>query len=41
MTIGEMLGLNFADASLDSEIIEDEKEIAEAEKKESEESTEE
>ena len=52
MTIGEMLGLNFADAELDSEIIEDEKEIAASEeaeateaveevKEESEESTEE
>ncbi|WP_019106929.1 bifunctional 4-hydroxy-3-methylbut-2-enyl diphosphate reductase/30S ribosomal protein S1 [Peptoniphilus senegalensis] len=42
MTIGEMLGLNFADAELDSDIIEDGKEISEApEKEESEESTEE
>ena len=42
MTIGEMLGLNFSDANLDSEIIADEKEISYSEEKEeSEEDTEE
>lgn len=42
MTIGEMLGLNFSDANLDSEIIADEKEISYSkEKEESEEDTEE
>ena len=41
MTIGEMLGLNFADAELDSEIIEDEKEIAASEEAEATEAVEE
>ncbi|WP_235860856.1 S1 RNA-binding domain-containing protein [Peptoniphilus porci] len=41
MTIGEMLGLNFADADLDSEILEDGKEISASEKEETEKSTEE
>ena len=41
MTIGEMLGLNFADAELDSEIIEDKKEIAASEEAEAKEAVEE